>query len=191
MEWSFATTIFFGVAKQRLAVRLALIRATLAFTGGSTAEESLWKLQDRRLTKMTLAIVSTFVICWGPHIIVSCVGLRIQTVTVEMLRFVGLAIAFSTALLHPLLYTFMRQDFRRALKNRWMSQKVLRKGFRNRKVGNDASVANNGSVWTLTRDTIHDTLSAGWRKKRQREREEKIEQKAKRKRKKKDMTKYP
>lgn len=151
----------FRVAKQRLAVRLALIRATLAFTGGSTAEESLWKVQDRRLTKMTLAIVSTFVICWGPHIIVSCVGLRIQTVTVEMLRFVGLTVAFSTALLHPLLYTFMRQDFRRALKNRWMSQKVLRKGFRNRKVGTDASAANNGSVWTLTRDTVHDTLSAG------------------------------
>lgn len=152
----------FRVAKQRLAVRLALIRATLAFTGGSTAEESLWKLQDRRLTKMTLAIVSTFVICWGPHIIVSCVGLGLQTATVDMLRFVGLTVAFSSALLHPLLYTFMRQDVRRALKTRWMSQKVLRNGFRNRKVGADAvSTANNGSVWTLTRDTVHDTLSAG------------------------------
>ncbi|XP_029649288.1 G-protein coupled receptor 22-like [Octopus sinensis] len=150
----------FRVAKQRLAVRLALIRATLAFTGGSTAEESIWKLQDRRLTKMTLAIVSSFIICWGPHIIISCISIALHDITAEMLRFIGLVIAFSTALLHPLLYTFMRQDFQRALRNRWMTQRVLRRNFRNRKIGTDASATHNGSIWTLTRDTINDTTSA-------------------------------
>ncbi len=91
--------------------------------------EPIQKLHDRTLTKMTLIIVSTFMVCWGPHACTSvAIMLRGTTVVVEEIQLCCLALAYSTTILHPLIYTFMRRTFRRNLVVR-LQRKLSRRDF--------------------------------------------------------------
>lgn len=75
--------------------------------------------RQRRVLKMSLIIISTFLGCWAPlsavNVLILCMGPSDGFVR---LRLCFLAMAYGTTIFHPLLYAFTRQKLRRALKTR-------------------------------------------------------------------------
>ncbi|XP_034022528.1 G-protein coupled receptor 22 [Thalassophryne amazonica] len=75
--------------------------------------------RQRRVLKMSLIIISTFLGCWAPlsavNILILCLG---PSDGLVQLRLCFLAMAYGTTIFHPLLYAFTRQKLRRALKTR-------------------------------------------------------------------------
>nr|XP_057911350.1 G-protein coupled receptor 22 [Doryrhamphus excisus]XP_057911351.1 G-protein coupled receptor 22 [Doryrhamphus excisus]XP_057911352.1 G-protein coupled receptor 22 [Doryrhamphus excisus]XP_057911353.1 G-protein coupled receptor 22 [Doryrhamphus excisus] len=75
--------------------------------------------RQRRVLKMSLIIISTFLGCWAPlsavNILILCLGPSDGLVRI---RLCFLAMAYGTTIFHPLLYAFTRQKLRRALKTR-------------------------------------------------------------------------
>ncbi|XP_061148220.1 G-protein coupled receptor 22 [Syngnathus typhle] len=75
--------------------------------------------RQRRVLKMSLIIISTFLGCWAPlsavNILILCMGPSDGLVRI---RLCFLAMAYGTTIFHPLLYAFTRQKLRRALKTR-------------------------------------------------------------------------
>uniref|UniRef100_A0A087XGT3 G-protein coupled receptor 22 n=1 Tax=Poecilia formosa TaxID=48698 RepID=A0A087XGT3_POEFO len=75
--------------------------------------------RQRRVLKMSLIIISTFMGCWAPlsavNVLILCMGPSDGLVE---LRLCFLAMAYGTTIFHPLLYAFTRQKLRRALKTR-------------------------------------------------------------------------
>uniref|UniRef100_G3N702 G-protein coupled receptor 22 n=1 Tax=Gasterosteus aculeatus TaxID=69293 RepID=G3N702_GASAC len=75
--------------------------------------------RQRRVLKMSLLIISTFLGCWAPlsavNVLILCMG---PSDSLVRLRLWFLAMAYGTTIFHPLLYAFTRQKLRRALKTR-------------------------------------------------------------------------
>lgn len=75
--------------------------------------------RQRRVLKMSLIIISTFLGCWAPlsavNVLILCMG---PSDSLVELRLCFLAMAYGTTIFHPLLYAFTRQKLRRALKTR-------------------------------------------------------------------------
>ncbi|KAG7494854.1 putative G-protein coupled receptor 22 [Solea senegalensis] len=75
--------------------------------------------RQRRVLKMSLIIISTFLGCWAPlsavNVLILCLG---PSDSLVRLRLCFLAMAYGTTIFHPLLYAFTRQKLRRALKTR-------------------------------------------------------------------------
>ncbi|KAM7006937.1 G-protein coupled receptor 22-like isoform 1-T2 [Tautogolabrus adspersus] len=75
--------------------------------------------RQRRVLKMSLLIISTFLGCWAPlsavNVLILCLG---PSDGLVRLRLCFLAMAYGTTIFHPLLYAFTRQKLRRALKTR-------------------------------------------------------------------------
>uniref|UniRef100_A0A3B4U0C1 G-protein coupled receptor 22 n=1 Tax=Seriola dumerili TaxID=41447 RepID=A0A3B4U0C1_SERDU len=75
--------------------------------------------RQRRVLKMSLIIISTFLGCWAPlsavNVLILCLG---PSDSLVRLRLCFIAMAYGTTIFHPLLYAFTRQKLRRALKTR-------------------------------------------------------------------------
>ncbi|KAM6981095.1 G-protein coupled receptor 22-like [Aplochiton taeniatus] len=75
--------------------------------------------RQRRVFKMSLIIISTFLGCWAPlsavNVLILCLG---PSDSLVRLRLWFLAMAYGTTIFHPLLYAFTRQKLRVALKTR-------------------------------------------------------------------------
>uniref|UniRef100_A0A3Q1FZG9 Probable G-protein coupled receptor 22 n=1 Tax=Acanthochromis polyacanthus TaxID=80966 RepID=A0A3Q1FZG9_9TELE len=73
--------------------------------------------RQRRVFKMSLIIITTFLGCWAPLSVTNVLILGIgPTDALVSLRFWFLALAYGTTVSHPLLYAFTRQKLRRALR---------------------------------------------------------------------------
>ncbi|XP_028303654.1 G-protein coupled receptor 22 [Gouania willdenowi] len=75
--------------------------------------------RQRRVLKMSLIIISTFMGCWAPlsaiNVLILCLG---PSDSLVRLRLCFLAMAYGTTIFHPLLYAFTRQKLRKAFKTR-------------------------------------------------------------------------
>ncbi|KAL2091373.1 hypothetical protein ACEWY4_013636 [Coilia grayii] len=73
--------------------------------------------RQRRVFRMSLLIISTFLGCWAPisvaNVMILCLG---PSDTLVSLRLCFLAMAYGTTISHPLLYAFTRQKLRRVLR---------------------------------------------------------------------------
>ncbi|XP_031423308.1 G-protein coupled receptor 22-like [Clupea harengus] len=73
--------------------------------------------RQRRVFRMSLLIISTFLGCWAPisvtNMLILCLG---PSDTLVSLRLWFLAMAYGTTISHPLLYAFTRQKLRRVLR---------------------------------------------------------------------------
>ncbi|XP_068163195.1 G-protein coupled receptor 22-like [Antennarius striatus] len=80
--------------------------------------------RKQRVFRMSLLIISTFLMCWTPitvlNIIILSTGLSDLSVR---LRMGFLVMAYGTTIFHPLLYAFTRQKFQKVLKSK-MKKKV-------------------------------------------------------------------
>ncbi|XP_077429843.1 G-protein coupled receptor 22-like [Vanacampus margaritifer] len=73
--------------------------------------------RQRRVFRMSLIIISTFLACWAPLSVVNMLILAIgPSDPLVSLRLWFLALAYGTTVSHPLLYAFTRQKLRRALR---------------------------------------------------------------------------
>ncbi|KAG9332543.1 hypothetical protein JZ751_014641 [Albula glossodonta] len=75
--------------------------------------------RQRRVFKMSLIIISTFLGCWAPISVVNILILGLgPSDWLVKLRLCFLAMAYGTTIFHPLLYAFTRQKLRRALRSK-------------------------------------------------------------------------
>uniref|UniRef100_A0A668A4H0 G-protein coupled receptor 22 n=1 Tax=Myripristis murdjan TaxID=586833 RepID=A0A668A4H0_9TELE len=73
--------------------------------------------RQRRVFRMSLIIISTFLGCWAPLSVTNVLILGIgPSDALVSLRLWFLALAYGTTVSHPLLYAFTRQKLRRALR---------------------------------------------------------------------------
>ncbi|XP_062318592.1 G-protein coupled receptor 22-like [Osmerus eperlanus] len=81
--------------------------------------------RQKRVFRMSLLIVSTFLLCWTPITLLNTVILSVgpSDATVK-LRLGFLVMAYGTTIFHPLLYAFTRQKFQKVLKSK-MKKRVV------------------------------------------------------------------
>ncbi|KAK6317789.1 hypothetical protein J4Q44_G00110800 [Coregonus suidteri] len=81
--------------------------------------------RQKRVFRMSLLIVSTFLLCWTPITALNTVILTVgpSNFTVK-LRLGFLVMAYGTTIFHPLLYAFTRQKFQKVLKSK-MKKRVV------------------------------------------------------------------
>uniref|UniRef100_H3A1Z3 G-protein coupled receptor 22 n=2 Tax=Latimeria chalumnae TaxID=7897 RepID=H3A1Z3_LATCH len=81
--------------------------------------------RQKRVFRMSLLIISTFLICWTPisvlNTIILCLG---PSDLLVKLRLCFLVMAYGTTIFHPLLYAFTRQKFQKVLKSK-MKKRVV------------------------------------------------------------------
>ncbi|XP_070848203.1 G-protein coupled receptor 22-like [Chaetodon trifascialis] len=75
--------------------------------------------RQKRVFKMSLLIISTFLLCWTPVTVLNTIILSTgpSDLTVR-LRLGFLVMAYGTTIFHPLLYAFTRQKFQNVLKSK-------------------------------------------------------------------------
>lgn len=81
--------------------------------------------RQKRVFRMSLLIISTFLLCWTPITVLNTVILSAgpSDLTVK-LRMGFLVMAYGTTVFHPLLYAFTRQKFQNVLKSK-MKKRVV------------------------------------------------------------------
>uniref|UniRef100_A0A8C1IEF6 G-protein coupled receptor 22 n=1 Tax=Cyprinus carpio TaxID=7962 RepID=A0A8C1IEF6_CYPCA len=81
--------------------------------------------RQKRVFRMSLLIISTFLLCWTPITVLNTVILSAgpSDFTVR-LRLGFLVMAYGTTIFHPLLYAFTRQKFQKVLKSK-MKKRVV------------------------------------------------------------------
>ncbi|KAG7455944.1 hypothetical protein MATL_G00246550 [Megalops atlanticus] len=81
--------------------------------------------RQRRVFRMSLLIVSTFLLCWTPITVLNTVILSAGPSDLMVrLRLGFLVMAYGTTVFHPLLYAFTRQKFQKVLKSK-MKKRVV------------------------------------------------------------------
>lgn len=75
--------------------------------------------RQKRVFRMSLIIISTYLVCWAPLSVINVLILGIgPSDALISLRLWFLALAYGTTISHPLLYAFTRQKLRRALRSK-------------------------------------------------------------------------
>uniref|UniRef100_A0A3Q2T0Z3 G-protein coupled receptor 22 n=1 Tax=Fundulus heteroclitus TaxID=8078 RepID=A0A3Q2T0Z3_FUNHE len=81
--------------------------------------------RQKRVFRMSLLIVSTFLLCWTPITVLNTVILSVGPSNLMFrLRLGFLVMAYGTTIFHPLLYAFTRQKFQKVLKSK-MKKRVV------------------------------------------------------------------
>ncbi|ROL52649.1 putative G-protein coupled receptor 22 [Anabarilius grahami] len=81
--------------------------------------------RQKRVFRMSLLIISTFLLCWTPITVLNTFILSAGTRTFTVrLRLGFLVMAYGTTIFHPLLYAFTRQKFQKVLKSK-MKKRVV------------------------------------------------------------------
>lgn len=81
--------------------------------------------RQKRVFRMSLLIVSTFLLCWAPITVLNAAILSTGPTHFTLrLRLGFLAMAYGTTISHPLLYAFTRQKLQRALKSHMKKRAV-------------------------------------------------------------------
>ncbi|XP_015232218.1 G-protein coupled receptor 22-like [Cyprinodon tularosa] len=81
--------------------------------------------RQKRVFRMSLLIVSTFLLCWTPITVLNTVILSVGPSNLMVrLRLGFLVMAYGTTIFHPLLYAFTRQKFQKVLKSK-MKKRVV------------------------------------------------------------------
>ncbi|XP_030210582.1 G-protein coupled receptor 22 [Gadus morhua] len=81
--------------------------------------------RQRRVFKMSLLIISTFLLCWTPITVLNTIILSAgPSGFTARLRLAFLVMAYGTTIFHPLLYAFTRQKFQKVLKSK-MKKRVV------------------------------------------------------------------
>ncbi|CAN9508027.1 unnamed protein product [Ophioblennius macclurei] len=81
--------------------------------------------RQKRVFKMSLLIISTFLLCWTPITVLNTIILSTGPSQLNVrLRLGFLVMAYGTTIFHPLLYAFTRQKFQKVLKSK-MKKRVV------------------------------------------------------------------
>ncbi|XP_006825901.1 G-protein coupled receptor 22-like [Saccoglossus kowalevskii] len=116
----FAYYSIIKVARKGRTIQNAFLQATLTMQSAVTAKVGKvnnHRDPEKRVSMTTTIIITTFIICWGPHTFTSIVILCTEpSPFFEILQLCLLSLGYTTTLMHPILYVFMRRNFRAAIK---------------------------------------------------------------------------
>ncbi|XP_067676561.1 G-protein coupled receptor 22-like [Haliotis asinina] len=105
------------VARKRVAIQAAIVVVSLSSQGQSRRE--LARDQERKLLRLSLVVVVTFMCLWGPHVVVTVLEMVLEgNLSLETAQLCCQVVAYSTTIAHPLLYAFMRKKVRKALRQK-------------------------------------------------------------------------
>ena len=91
-------------AKKRLVSRMTFLTVS---DPGRVASETGKRRLESKATKMTLAIIVCFIVCWGPHVIVTFLQFGMPgCLEIDMLQTCCLFLAFMSPVIHPLIYSY-------------------------------------------------------------------------------------
>lgn len=91
-------------AKKRLAPRMNLLQ--VSFPGKSSSDAGKRRLESKA-TRMTLAVIVCFIVCWGPHALVTLLQFGLpESLEIDMIQTCCLFLAFMSPVLHPFIYTY-------------------------------------------------------------------------------------
>ena len=75
--------------------------------------------RKRHVTKVVIAVVATFAICWLPlhlHLLIAYYGKLPENLTYKVLLIFWHGLSFANSMLNPLIYNYCAQDFREAFR---------------------------------------------------------------------------
>ena len=91
-------------AKKRLAPKMNLLQVP---NPTKVANDAGKRRLEAKATRMTLAVVVCFIVCWGPHVVVTLLQFGFpESVEVDMIQTCCLFLAFLSSVLHPFIYTY-------------------------------------------------------------------------------------
>ena len=91
-------------AKKRLAPKINLLQIP---NPTKIANDAGKRRLEAKATRMTLAVIVCFIVCWGPHAIVTLFQFAFPDSTeVDMIQTCCLFLAFLSPVLHPFIYTY-------------------------------------------------------------------------------------
>lgn len=105
------TTVFcyravLRVVRERLVFRISRMASTSEDTDFTS-----FKKQEIKAHRVAFAVVLSFLICWGPHAVITVVQLVIpKSVEIDMIQACGLALAFLSPIAHSMIYSYEARD---------------------------------------------------------------------------------
>lgn len=96
------------VVRTRLVLRIARM-TTLC----EDVDLNKFKLQEIKAHRVAFAVVASFLICWGPHVVITIIQMIIPKSTeIDMIQAVGLALAFLSPIAHSFIYSYEARNKR-------------------------------------------------------------------------------
>ncbi|XP_069107775.1 G-protein coupled receptor 22-like [Argopecten irradians] len=145
----------YNIAKRRMKARASNVNNN---DSSNTSNARLVnKIQERKTTWLTLAIVSTFFLSWGPYILIAIIQLLVHTtLPLEMSKMCLLSLGMSSTVLHPIFYTFLNKKESRHDQLRRIMIEAGRNRLREQQAKETTS-----SVHNLVQRSISQSISIG------------------------------
>ena len=101
------------VVRRRMLLRTTTVSSTSNAAQRDKVYAERFRRQEYKATRVAFAVVVSFLVCWGPHVVITVVQLTlVESVIVDMIQSVCLIIAFLAPIIHPVIYTYETNDKR-------------------------------------------------------------------------------
>lgn len=98
------------VVRRRLTMRTLHMTST-STTSDKEARAFRFRRQEYKATRLAFAVVLTFLVCWGPHLILTIVQMTSPSSKVfDMIQTGCLVVAYLTPIIHPVIYSHETVD---------------------------------------------------------------------------------
>ncbi|OWF38904.1 probable G-protein coupled receptor 22 [Mizuhopecten yessoensis] len=98
----------YRIAKRRIKARK--VNAMMTESDRPSGVRLVFKLQERKTIWLSLAIVCTFFLSWGPYILIAVLQIWMHnTLPLEMTKMCLLSLGMISTVLHPIFYTFLNK----------------------------------------------------------------------------------
>ncbi|XP_041354831.1 G-protein coupled receptor 22-like [Gigantopelta aegis] len=116
--------ILFYVAICRSASKHSNIITAVMTVSGSLSEGTmtgyLQRKRDTKRLRVSKGIVITFALLWGPHVVITVIQMVVSdSIEISMAKIVCLLLAYTTTIVHPLMYAVIRRKIRDEIIKAW------------------------------------------------------------------------
>ncbi|XP_060585437.1 G-protein coupled receptor 161-like [Ruditapes philippinarum] len=102
------------VVRRRMLLRSTTVSSTSAAAQKDKSYAERFRRQEYKATRVAFAVVVSFLVCWGPHVIITVIQLTlVENIIVDMIQSVCLVFAFLAPIIHPVIYTYETNDRRK------------------------------------------------------------------------------
>ncbi|XP_045198878.2 melanopsin-like [Mercenaria mercenaria] len=99
------------VVRRRLLLRATTVTHASASTQRANSYVDRFRRQEYKATRVAFAVVVSFLVCWGPHVIITVIQFTlVESLVIDMIQSVCLVIAFLTPIIHPVIYSYETND---------------------------------------------------------------------------------
>ena len=113
----------FYVAVCRSASKHNITSAVITVSGtlsGGAVSGYLQRKRENKKMRVSMGIVITFALLWGPHVGITVIQMVVNdSVQISMAKIVCLLLAYTTTIVHPLMYAVIRRKIRVEIMKTW------------------------------------------------------------------------